>query len=206
MSNLLHLLNQWGIILPIILLCSCLSIYVMIERFCIFYLTKIKAKRLMESLTFLLYEQNLDEAIIMCKTNGLVGELFSSAIERKDKPKEIIEEALERNAVKVTIYLERNLQILATIGSTAPFIGLLGTVFGIIKTFRGLSLIQYSYATNIITNGIAQALVNTAAGLLVSIPAIIAYNFFTTKTNRFLEELEVYGSEVVEKLKEQTNS
>jgi biopolymer transport protein ExbB/TolQ len=178
----------------------------MIERFCVFYLTKLRTKRLIESLTFSLYQQNLDDAIITCKTNGLVGELFAAAIERKEKSKEIIEESIERNATKVTIYLERNLQILATIGSTAPFIGLLGTVFGIIKTFKGISLIQYSYATNIITNGIAQALVNTAAGLLVSIPAIIAYNFFTTKINRFLEELEVYSSEVIETLKEQNNS
>jgi biopolymer transport protein ExbB/TolQ len=167
-------------------------------------LAKHSFKQFFTTLTFNLRKKDYDAALLSCsEKKDPIGKLFLMAIERRGKSKEVIEEAMQRNTITVTGFLERRLQVLATIGSTAPFIGLLGTVFGIIKTFNGLSLIQYAFSSNIITSGISQALINTAAGLIVSIPALIAYNYFVTKINGFLQEIEVASSEVVELLTEQ---
>ncbi len=81
--------------------------------------------------------------------------------------------------------LENNLVILGTVASTAPFIGLLGTVLGIIQAFRAISM-SLGGGPSVVANGIAEALVTTAAGLIVAIPAVVAYNYF----NRNLQALE----------------
>lgn len=83
--------------------------------------------------------------------------------------------------------LEKHLNFLATVGSNAPFIGLLGTVFGIMDAFRGLA--EQSEIQAVLL-GISQALVATATGLLVAIPAVIAYNFFQKRVKRILQNLD----------------
>jgi biopolymer transport protein ExbB len=89
--------------------------------------------------------------------------------------------AIERPA------LDRYLGFLATVGSNAPFIGLLGTVFGIMDAFRALS--QSQGDANVVMAGISQALIATAAGLMVAIPAVIAYNYFQKKVKAVILNL-----------------
>lgn len=84
--------------------------------------------------------------------------------------------------------LDKRLNFLATVGSNAPFIGLLGTVFGIMDAFRGLATSQGDIQNVLI--GISQALVATATGLLVAIPAVIAYNFFQKRVKQIMQNLE----------------
>jgi len=92
--------------------------------------------------------------------------------------------------------LHKGLSFLATIGSTAPFIGLFGTVLGVMRAFRDLA--SYSGAgPSVVAAGISEALVNTAAGLFVAIPAIFAYNYFVSKTNVFAKEIEWAGEEII---------
>jgi biopolymer transport protein TolQ len=87
--------------------------------------------------------------------------------------------------------LERSLNVLATIGSNAPFVGLLGTVLGIMKAFRDLSMNTAGAAGNeVVMAGIAEALVATAVGLLVAIPAVIAYNAFSKQVRASMQSLE----------------
>ena len=87
--------------------------------------------------------------------------------------------------------LERSLIFLATIGSNAPFVGLLGTVLGIMKAFHDLSLNPGGAGNEVVMLGIAEALVSTAVGLVVAIPAVIAYNAFTKQVRSALQSLEV---------------
>jgi biopolymer transport protein TolQ len=84
--------------------------------------------------------------------------------------------------------LEKRLNFLATVGSNAPFIGLLGTVFGIMDAFRGLATSQGDIQE--VLRGISQALVATATGLMVAIPAVIAYNFFQKRVKRIMQSLD----------------
>ena len=105
--------------------------------------------------------------------------------------------ALERSEAIVHSKLKRGLGGLATIGSTAPFIGLLGTVIGILNAFQSIAS---SKATGIgaVAGGISEALVTTAFGLIVAIPAVMAFNYFTNKVEAFDVEMDNSSSELVD--------
>mgnify|MGYP001302088907 CR=1 FL=1 len=101
---------------------------------------------------------------------------------------------LESNIESEVNFLERNFSFLATVGSTAPFIGLFGTVWGIMNSFRGLA--QTSQATlSVVAPGISEALIATALGLFAAIPALIAYNFFVKRINTILNRYESFIEE-----------
>ena len=99
--------------------------------------------------------------------------------------------------------LERWLGVLGTVGSTAPFVGLFGTVLGIITAFRALSIAEGA-GPAVVADGIAEALVATAGGLLVAIPAVIAYNYFVRAVQRISVELEASAYEFVECIVDET--
>lgn len=113
-----------------------------------------------------------DNGIRHCKANGPDG----------------LEEVFDSYSLSERGRLEKRLSFLATVGSNAPFIGLLGTVFGIMDAFRGLSTSQGDISA--VMAGISQALVATAVGLLVAIPAVVAYNYFQRKVKAILQSLE----------------
>ncbi len=95
-------------------------------------------------------------------------------------------------------HLNKGLTAIATIGSISPFVGLFGTVVGVIRAFRDLSM--YAGAgPSVVAMGIAEALVNTAAGLFVAIPAIVAYNYFVHKSNSFASEMNWVTEQIIDK-------
>jgi len=105
--------------------------------------------------------------------------------------------ALERAAAIVHAELKRGVSSLATIGSTAPFVGLFGTVLGIIHAFQGIST-QKSTGLGAVAGGISEALVTTAIGLFVAIPAVWVYNYFTSKIEAFDVEMDNSSSELID--------
>ncbi|MFA5455602.1 MAG: MotA/TolQ/ExbB proton channel family protein [Sulfurimonas sp.] len=94
------------------------------------------------------------------------------------------------SGAKIRILLEKRLGILATFGNNAPFIGLFGTVLGVINAFHTLSKEGSEFGVNAVMGGISEALVATAAGLFVAIPSVIAYNYFVRKIKMLLLETE----------------
>jgi biopolymer transport protein ExbB len=117
---------------------------------------------------------------------------------------EILGEVAQDAVIRARMSWDKNLSILATIGSNAPFIGLFGTVLGIIKAFHTLSQ-QNAPGSQVATSGIAEALVATAVGLLVAIPAIVSFNLFQRKVKSALAEAEALKSFLVGNLNTQTN-
>jgi len=109
---------------------------------------------------------------------------------------ELVTSALEDTKIEVLIDLKRGLGMLATIGSTAPFIGLFGTVVGIINAFQGIAA-SGSGGMGAVTGGIAEALVSTALGIFVAIPAVVAFNHFMGVLERFHAEMNRVQSELV---------
>ena len=109
---------------------------------------------------------------------------------------EAAKRGLDRSIAIVHAEMKRGLCGLATIGSTAPFVGLFGTVVGIINAFKG---IEASKATGLsaVAGGIAEALVTTAFGLLVAVPAVWAYNYFTNKVEAFDVEMDNSSMELI---------
>jgi len=104
---------------------------------------------------------------------------------------------LRRYSALESAKLERYLNFLATTGSTTPFIGLFGTVWGIMNTFRGIGGAG-SASLAIVAPGIAEALIATAMGLLAAIPAVVAYNYYLSRVNRMTVELEDFSEELVD--------
>ena len=109
------------------------------------------------------------------------------------------ERAIERNMLLIVTELKRGLALLATTGATAPFVGLLGTVFGIINAFAAMGT-SGSTGMAAISVGIAEALITTAFGLLVAIPAVWAYNYFQTKIDNLTAEMTYSSKEMIDYL------
>lgn len=109
------------------------------------------------------------------------------------------ERAVERNMMIITSELKRGLAVLATVGATAPFVGLLGTTMGIVNAFQGMAT-SGAGGIGAISAGVAEALITTAFGLLVAIPAVWAYNYFTTKIDNLNVEMTYTSKEMIDYL------
>jgi biopolymer transport protein ExbB len=212
-SNLLEMLGHMGwlarTIALILMLMSAWSTGVMIDRWIAFRAARKQSRQFAPMVAGALLEGKLDEAIRIAErnkkshlarvvTSGL--QEFRRHSESTEVPAEKIEaskRALERAEAIVHAELERGLSGLATIGSTAPFVGLLGTVIGIINAFQQ---IQNKGATGltVVSGGISEALVTTAMGLFVAIPAVMMFNYFTTKIKAFDVEMDNSSSELVD--------
>jgi biopolymer transport protein ExbB len=111
-----------------------------------------------------------------------------------------VERAVEREMLIVAAELKRGLGILATTGSTAPFVGLLGTVMGIVNAFTGMAASGGGGSLAAVSAGIAEALITTAFGLLVAIPAVWLYNYYTTKIDFLSVEMTYTSKELIDYL------
>lgn len=188
---------------------SAWSMGVMMDRWLAFRAARKQSRQFAPIVAGALREGKLDEAIRVAERNrkshlakvvnaGLLE--FCAHEQSEEIPDDKIEasrRALDRASAIVHAELERGLSGLATIGSTAPFVGLLGTVIGIIDAFQE---IQGTQTTGIsaVAGGISEALVTTALGLTVAIPAVMMFNYFTTKIRAFDVEMDNSSSELVD--------
>lgn len=124
--------------------------------------------------------------------------LFRSVYSEKTyTDREELRRMLKRYSALEAAKLEQYLTFLATTGSTTPFIGLFGTVWGIMNSFRGIGTAG-SASLAVVAPGIAEALIATAMGLVAAIPAVIAYNYYLSKANRLIIEMEDFAVEMVD--------
>jgi biopolymer transport protein ExbB/TolQ len=153
----------------------------------------------MDALSSCLHRKNYSEAAEMADRNGsfLDKIIFAGLTAKTAKTNPI--QAMEREAKAQLIRLEQRLPLLATIGSIAPYVGLFGTVLGIIRAFQDLALANSGGAA-VVSQGIAEALISTAAGLFVAITAVFFYNLFQARLNVAAQEAEIVISELGEKL------
>lgn len=107
-----------------------------------------------------------------------------------------VERALKRSAILQRSRLDKALSFLATTGNTAPFIGLFGTVWGIMVSFRGIGM-KGSASLAVVAPGISEALIATAAGLAAAIPAVVAFNYFSNKASEQRSEMETFSADFV---------
>ncbi|QQR80800.1 MAG: MotA/TolQ/ExbB proton channel family protein [Deltaproteobacteria bacterium] len=127
--------------------------------------------------------------------------IVDALVNTQAKPQiESLQELAQDAIIRAKLNWDRNLSLLATIGSNAPFIGLFGTVLGIIKAFHDLS--QQNSGPQSVTSGISEALVATAIGLLVAIPAVIAFNLFQRRVKTAVSEAEALKSFMIGKMVE----
>lgn len=192
----------------VMIVMSVYSIWVMIERYIVFTQAKNQSLKLIGALSNILTRSAYQEAIDITKkykqshlAKVIAAGLLEFEASRRDKrnmdPEVSIEAArqgMDRTAMITVAEFKENLGVLATVGATAPFVGLLGTVLGIINAFEGMARSGGGIAS--VSAGIAEALVATAFGLLVAIPAVWAYNYFQNRVDRFTVEMSNSGSEM----------
>jgi biopolymer transport protein ExbB/biopolymer transport protein TolQ len=197
------------IVVIILFIMSGWSIGVMIDRWMAFSAARKQSRAFAPQVAGALKNGNIEEAIKIAERNKkshlakvVVAGLqeFRAHGESSDIPGETIEaskRALERAEAIVHAELKRGLGGLATIGSTAPFVGLFGTVVGILNAFRGIAS---SKATGLaaVAGGISEALVTTAVGLFVAIPAVMMFNYLTGRVEAFDVEMDNSSSELVD--------
>lgn len=135
--------------------------------------------------------------IAFCEKSDQPVAVLTRAIFKASGDREEKERLLSRTIQALVHQLETGISVLGTIASVAPFVGLLGTVVGIIRAFRAVSM-SASGGASLVALGIAEALVGTAAGLVVAIPALLAYNFFVNKLRRLTQQWELAGAELVD--------
>jgi len=188
---------------------SAWSIGVMIDRLIAYNGARKQSRQFAPAVAGALREGKLDEAIKIAdrfskshlakvvvaglqefRAHQLSSEISGEEIEASRR-------ALERAEAIVHAELKRGISTLATVGSTAPFVGLLGTVLGIIHAFQGIST-EKSTGLGAVAGGISEALVTTAIGLFVAIPAVMMFNYFTNRVEAFDVEMGNSSSELID--------
>ena len=166
---------------------SVASLAVMFERGWVFFRHRWDENHFVPQIKPLLEEGGWPQAINLCKeSRAFEPQVLLAGLLNISRGKDAIQEAMEGERLRVGLLLEKRLSFLGTLGANAPFIGLFGTVLGIIHAFKDLALTTGGGGPAVMA-GIAEALVATAVGLLVAIPAVVMYNLYHRRLHVVLE-------------------
>ena len=176
------------LMLPLVL-CSIFTVAISIERF-----IRLKKSIILPEAILLKVGQSTDTIVQQLKQsatlkNSPLGRIFISGYQSINHSPEYVRAQMEATASQEIGYLEKNINFLGTLSAVAPLLGLLGTVLGIIESFLVIDLGTNSNPTLMIP-GISKALITTAAGMLIAIPALFAYRYFQRLVQEFIAELE----------------
>jgi len=202
--NILEILAKGGWVMILIALSSIAILAIFVERFFTLRSVKINARSFILHVRNLLLKKQLDEALKTAKlTPGPVAAITKSALEKYKRPKEEIKEAIETAGRGQIYQLEKYLGSLATLAAITPMLGFLGTVTGMIKAFMKIEALGGNVGPGVLAGGIWEALVTTAAGLLVGIIAIIFYNYLQGQVERLVFEMEDSSNDLLEMVREE---
>jgi len=186
----LELLIAGGWVMWPILACSAIAIAIVLERFWSLRRQTVLPENLGDEVRAWATSSRLDPAHIQqLRMNSPLGELLASALDVRHRPREQIKERVEDVGRHVMHQMERFLNTLGTIAAVSPLLGLLGTVFGMIRMFLGI-LTHGVGDANQLAGGIGEALITTAAGLCVAIPALMFYRYFRGRIAAYVIEME----------------
>lgn len=179
---------------------SILGLTVMIWRWWALRQAAAGVPTLMKALRTALMDGNIPQAIAVCdKHPGPVANIVKAGLIRASRPKEEVELALQDASAHELAVLERGLPVLATVAMIAPLLGFLGTVTGMINSFEALASVGLNNPAAV-AKGISEALITTAAGLIIAIPVQMAYNYFVTNVNGLVRNMESAANVVLEAL------
>ena len=203
-ANLFQSNANWNIILIIIGACSIISFTVFIERLMNLRRSEIDTNRFIIDMRKTIKDGNIIEAVGICENlGGTIANIVKAGLIKYSRGKEQIENSMEISGLIEISKLEKNAKLLSIIAYITPLIGLLGTVLGFIQAFaemRMSGLVDISASR--IGEAMEYALVTTAAGLVVAIPSILAYNYIVSRIEGFTLEIQTTSAEIVDLLTE----
>ncbi len=207
-DELIHYIRLGGMTMAVLLVSSVVALGVAIERIISLWNVSSSARALSEVISKHLLRGDTAAARSAAeRSNAVAADLYLAGFARLDRSKGLagVEGAVERERSELLLRLRRNIWILGTIGATSPFVGLFGTVAGIMRAFKDLGLDVGeggSGGSAAVMTGISEALIATAAGILIALEAVYLYNYFQAKLARVAVELRLLSDEFVELLKE----
>lgn len=200
-KNMALLGDTW--VLYLLVAASIVSVAVMIERARAFGRHKGDRDELRRSLAALLESRDYDGAKQLAENSSRVeARVALEGLRNFSKGPASVEEAMTSQWIVEKLELEKHLIVLGTLGNNAPFVGLFGTVLGIIKAFNDLALTGQSGVT-VVMAGISSALIATAFGILVAIPAVVANNYFVTRLRQIQAQSQSLSHILLKHLKQQ---
>ena len=199
-SYLGRMYSKGGIIMHPLLLCAILGLVLIIERMWTLWRARSDTRNLMLDVVRALRQEGPRAAMRVCEgTRGPIANMLHSGLLRAHRGPEAVEKAIHTAGSIEMAFLERGLLALATISNVAPLLGFLGTVTGMIKAFGAISAAEHVSA-RIVASGIEEALITTAAGLLIAVPVSAFYAYFVLSIDRFVLEMEEASAELVDEL------
>jgi len=195
---------MWGFIvkggwlMAPILLCSVIALTITIERFYNLREPKIHPQDFVTKMKKLLNQRKINEAIAICSNSfSPISRIMETGILKIGSCRDEIKEAIEHAGKRESSNLRKYLAVLATIAGISPLLGLLGTVTGMIKAFQVIAVKGVGHPTAL-AGGISEALITTAAGLVVAIPTLVAHNYFFKQANSYILEMENTSMELLD--------
>ena len=195
---MLEIVQSGGWLMVPILLCSIVAAAICVERLWTLQRSRIVPKNLVAQIWSAVKTEDLDsQKLRELRTSSPLGQVLAAGVGNAKRGRDIMKEAMEEAASQVSHDMERYLTSLGIIASISPLLGLLGTVVGMIKVFTALML-EGAGNANVLAGGISQALITTAAGLSVAIPALMFHRFFLRRIDELVVTMEQEASKLVE--------
>jgi len=192
-------MDKGGPVMWPILILSIIGFAVMIERAWVLRKARINVNEFLAKIRkALMVNRSLRDAVKICEQyQGPVASVMKAGLLKHGQPKDDVEKTIENAAMYETTRLERGLAVIATAANIEPMLGFLGTVTGMINSFDALAKSGLSNP-GLVAAGISEALITTASGLIIAIPMQLAYNYFTTRINKFVRDVETSTNMLLE--------
>ncbi len=205
MGDILTFIHKGGFMMYPLILCSIVLLATVIERFVAFRRASMDGDELLEELKTLYKSDDPSEAIQLCeKLNRPISRVLARGLKNVNRDHQALEMAMVQEADNEIPVLESNLMVLRTIVTISPLLGLLGTISGIMASFRSVSVNGLS-SPGAVLSGVAEALISTATGITLAVIAVICYNYFTHLAHKFADDLEFYSTELVNFVTDRVN-
>ena len=196
-----ELFLKGGILMYPIAFCSVMAVAIFLERMWVLRHGRVLPRDFLIEVEDLVMRRKRPEAISLCKrNNSSIAHVIRVGIENYGKKRDVIKEKIEEVGRREAASLERYINVIGTIAGVSPLLGLLGTVSGMIKSFNIISLQGVADPASL-AGGISEALITTAAGLVVAIPTFVIYRYLSNKADSLILEMEENSIRMVDLVK-----
>ena len=200
---MLDVIEKSGPVFYALALCSLIATVIIIERLLSLRRSRILPRQIIDVVEAIQPGMDLQLALEVCRRNpGILSDVMRAGLENVSQEWEVMRDAVIDAGRQQAPAIERNLFWLQTVAQASPLLGLLGTVFGMIRMFSAVALAGLG-DPQVLSRGISEAMLATAEGLCIGIPALVAYNYLTARSEVLIAEIEAHASRMVARLRPQ---
>ncbi|MCP5091667.1 MAG: MotA/TolQ/ExbB proton channel family protein [Gammaproteobacteria bacterium] len=197
---MVEIVKSGGYLMAPIIICAIVAMGIILERFWSLQQKRVIPEDLTSKVWGWVKRDQLDQKQIQTLYQGsALGQILAAGLINRNRDRAVLKDAIEDTGRHVVHELERYLETLGTVAAVSPLLGLLGTVIGMVKVFTAITTHGVGNPT-VLAGGIAEALITTAAGLTVAIPALIGYRYYRTRVDTLVVDMEKEAIKLVEAL------